>query len=259
VSSQAFASGIGTNRARLGYNARSSEQRDLSHPLTIHKENDTMNGTHSRDVLRALAVTSALALALAATAAFAGEATSAATPAPGKPPKEGELSAAAPKGATAAVPAAEAATTKEAAVKKATTAAKAGSGYIDGVMPVKPEKTPEHVQVQHILIGFAGSVPGKNITRTKDEAQKLAMEVLDRARKGEDYGALVRKYTDDSPPGIYAMAGIGVTAAPGEFARDRMVAAFGDVGFNISPGNIDVAPWDAQKSPFGWHIIKRLK
>lgn len=230
-----------------------------------------MNGSHSRDVMRALVATSALALALTAAAcaseskpakeaktASAGEATSAATPTPGKPPKEGELSNVAPTGAATAAPAADAAT-KEAAVKKAATAAKAGSGYVEGVMPVKPATTPEHVQVQHILIGFAGSVPGKNITRTKAEAEKLAMEVLDRARKGEDYGALVRKYTDDSPPGIYAMAGIGVAAAPGEFARDRMVAAFGDVGFNISPGNIDVAAWDAQKSPFGWHIIKRLK
>jgi parvulin-like peptidyl-prolyl isomerase len=128
-----------------------------------------------------------------------------------------------------------------------------------GTMPVKPEVAPQHVQVQHILIGFAGTVPGKNITRTREEAKALAYQILDRARKGEDFDELVRKYTDDSPPGIYGMAGTGVAAAPGEFPRSGMVAAFGNVGFSISPGNIGIADYDPTTSPFGWHIIKRLK
>jgi hypothetical protein len=38
-----------------------------------------------------------------------------------------------------------------------------------------------------------------------------------------------------------------------------MVPAFGNVGFSISPGNIGIADYDATASPFGWHIIKRLK
>jgi hypothetical protein len=128
-----------------------------------------------------------------------------------------------------------------------------------GTMPVAPETLPQHVQVQHILIGFAGSVPGKPITRTKDEAKKLAYELLDRARAGENFDALVKQYTDDSPPGIYGMSGTGVTPAPGEFSRDGMVAAFGNVGFAISVGNIGIADWDPATSPYGWHIIKRLK
>jgi hypothetical protein len=140
-----------------------------------------------------------------------------------------------------------------------TTAATGKEAAMPGTMPVKPETTPEHVQVQHILIGFAGSVPGKEIHRTKDEARKLAYEILERARKGEDFLSLVTKYTDDSPPGIYTMSGVGVTPGPGEYPRDRMVPAFGNVGFNISPGNIGIADYDPQASPFGWHIIKRLK
>jgi parvulin-like peptidyl-prolyl isomerase len=55
------------------------------------------------------------------------------------------------------------------------------------------------------------------------------------------------------------MSGIGVTKGKGEWARNEMVAAFGDVGFNISVGNIDIADYDPAKSPFGYHIIKRLK
>jgi len=128
-----------------------------------------------------------------------------------------------------------------------------------GTMPVKPDVEPQHVQVQHILIGFAGSIPGKNITRSREEAKKLAYEVLERARKGEDFDDLVREYTDDSPPGIYGMAAVGVSPGPGEFRRDGMVPAFGNVGFAISPGNIGIADYDQTTSPYGWHIIKRLQ
>jgi len=69
----------------------------------------------------------------------------------------------------------------------------------------------------------------------------------------------VKQYTDDSPPGIYGMSGRGVSPSQGEYPRDQMVPAFGNVGFAISPGNIGMADFDPQKSPFGWHIIKRLK
>jgi hypothetical protein len=138
-----------------------------------------------------------------------------------------------------------------------------------GTMPEKPKTTPEHVQVQHILIGFAkevpgktqkeSSVPGKPITRSMEQARELAYQILEKARAGTPFDTLVVQYTEDSPPGIYSMSGIGVTKGPGEYPRDQMVAAFGDVGFNISVGNIDIAEYDPVKSPYGWHIIKRLK
>jgi hypothetical protein len=167
-----------------------------------------------------------------------------------KEPKETPKAEAARKSAKKKAKAAAAA---KGTVKKVDTKAAAGT------MPVKPDVLPQHVQVQHILIGFTGSVPGKAITRSKDDAKKLAYEVLERARKGEDFDELVRKYTDDSPPGIYGMSGAGVAPAPGEYARDSMVAAFGNVGFSISPGNIGIADFDPTASPFGYHIIKRLK
>jgi parvulin-like peptidyl-prolyl isomerase len=118
---------------------------------------------------------------------------------------------------------------------------------------------PAHIQVQHILIGFAGSVPNKNITRTADEAKTLAYQILARAKAGEDFDALVKQYTDDQPPGIYAMSGSGVPPSQGEYARDQMVPAFGNVGFAINVGEIGIADYDATKSPYGWHIIKRLR
>jgi parvulin-like peptidyl-prolyl isomerase len=104
-----------------------------------------------------------------------------------------------------------------------------------------------------------GSVPGKPITRTKEQAKKLAYEILSEARQGANFDSLVAKYTDDRPPGIYKMAATGVSHAVGEYPREQMVPAFGDVGFAISPGNIDIADHDPAKSPYGWHIIKRLR
>ncbi|HEX4826305.1 MAG TPA: peptidylprolyl isomerase [Candidatus Polarisedimenticolaceae bacterium] len=120
-------------------------------------------------------------------------------------------------------------------------------------------KEPDHITIQHVLIGFIGSVPGKNITRTQDEAKKLAEDILARAKKGENFDALVKQYTDDSPPGIYSMANNGVTPASGEYARGRMVAAFGDAGFPLQVGEIGMASYDKARSPYGWHIVKRLK
>jgi parvulin-like peptidyl-prolyl isomerase len=120
---------------------------------------------------------------------------------------------------------------------------------------------PDQITVQHILIGYKGSVPGKNITRTATEARTLAHELLERAQAGEDFDALVAEYTNDSPPGIYKMANRGVAADPSQqvFPRDGMVPAFGDVGFSLEVGEIGMSEYDHQKSPYGWHIIKRLK
>lgn len=149
--------------------------------------------------------------------------------------------------------------TKETADAPKSSTKKEKSVNATGTMPVKPAVAPAHVTVQHILIGFAGSVPGKGITRTQAQAKELAYQILERARKGENFDELVKKYTDDSPPGIYKMSATGVNHAQDEFPREQMVPAFGNVGFNISPGNIGIADYDPKASPFGWHIIKRLK
>ena len=123
----------------------------------------------------------------------------------------------------------------------------------------KPEPEPEHIQVQHILIAFTGTLPGKTVARSQEEARKLAYDILARAKKGEDYDALVSKNTDDAAPGIYAMSNLGVQQAQGEYPRDRMVPAFGNVGFKLKVGEIGIADYDPKNSPFGYHIIKRVK
>jgi hypothetical protein len=126
-----------------------------------------------------------------------------------------------------------------------------------------PIAEPDFITVQHILIGFKGSVPGKQITRTKEEAEKLANEVLELANvEDADFDALVKKYTDDAHPGIYKMANSKVPADSiprGVYPRGKMVRAFGDIGFPLQAGEVGLAKYDAKTSPFGWHIIKRTE
>jgi len=128
-------------------------------------------------------------------------------------------------------------------------------------MSTAPEKEPDHIRVQHILIGFKGSVPGKNITRTVEEAKTLAYSLVDSAKAGVNYDDLVARHTDDAAPGIYGLANRGVTAAgpPTEYGRDQMVPAFGNVGFKLKLNEIGVADYDARNSPYGFHVIKRVE
>jgi len=114
----------------------------------------------------------------------------------------------------------------------------------------KQEQPDEKIELQHLLVAFRGTLPSKPVTRTKEEAKILAEKCWGEAMAGGDFGALVKQHTDDSAPGIYPMTKAG---------RRGMVQAFGDVGFRLKVGEIGVAPWDAKASPYGWHIIKRLK
>jgi peptidyl-prolyl cis-trans isomerase D len=121
---------------------------------------------------------------------------------------------------------------------------------------------PERVTVQHILIAFKGSLPGDTkVTRSREDAEKLALQVFERAKAGEDFAAMVKMYTNDSYPGIYKMTNKGVTPdrSKQEYSRTGMVKAFGDVGFSLEVGGIGLAVYDPGTSKFGWHIIKRLE
>ena len=154
--------------------------------------------------------------------------------------------------------------------------------------------------------------------RSKEDAQALAAQILERAQGGEDFNELVREFSDDpSPedhpqPGTYHMLNNGVegmdfgqviselngraaakeeelkkaiddgkmeleaaqTEMEGFVAglqaeaekmqsstphpRAAMVPGFGDIGFSLGEGEVGVAVFDEEKSPFGWHGIKRL-
>lgn len=118
------------------------------------------------------------------------------------------------------------------------------------VLMAKAEVPDESIEIQHVLISFQGAPRMSGVTRTKAEAKVLAEKVYAEAIGGADFDALVKQYTNDSFPGIYPMT---------KARRAKMVKGFGDVGFRLKVGEIGVAPWDETASPFGWHIIKRVK
>lgn len=113
----------------------------------------------------------------------------------------------------------------------------------------RPEHDAESVEVQHVLIAFQGAARA-TVTRTKEEAKALAERVFDEASGGADFTALMKQHSTDPGPGIYPMT---------KASRRGMVKGFGDVGWRLQPGEIGVAPYDDKASPFGWHVIKRLK
>ncbi|GAB5403064.1 MAG: hypothetical protein Aurels2KO_12950 [Aureliella sp.] len=135
--------------------------------------------------------------------------------------------------------------------------------YQEGVVTENGE--PAYITIQHCLIGFRDVLPDRSL-RSQDDAVKLANEIFEKAKAGEDFDAIVRKHSDDGAPGIYKLANHGYESDRGGrvpsrviHARGGMVPAFGDVGFALEVGEVGLAEYDPQASQYGFHIIKRLK
>jgi len=114
----------------------------------------------------------------------------------------------------------------------------------------------EEVKAGHILIR-----PGEELKRAEEAAKKAgkpageldadalakkkAEDLLARARKGEDFAALAKEYSDDKGSGEQG-------GDLGWFARGQMVPEFEQAAFGLKPGEIS----GLVKSSFGYHIIK---
>jgi len=138
-----------------------------------------------------------------------------------------------------------------------------------GFAPDHPDETavraaptreePAYVDVQHVLVAVQGTgVPG--VTRTKEEAERLAQQVLERAQKGQDFRELVRLYSDERRgDGTLRIANFGMTAGPDEYERGRLARGFARAAFALEPGDITLVPWDPPGSPYGWHVLRRIR
>jgi parvulin-like peptidyl-prolyl isomerase len=126
----------------------------------------------------------------------------------------------------------------------------------------RPEKIangePAVITVKHVLVAFEGAQRSEQ-KRTRAEAEKLAFEVINRAKGGEDFDKIMKEVSSDPGEGTYTLVNTGISPNPGEFDRSGMVAAFGDVGFRIAVGEVGLADYDPKGSPFGLHVIKRIK
>ncbi len=101
------------------------------------------------------------------------------------------------------------------------------------------------VTASHILLKTQDD-KGKDLSEEKKkEAKKKAEEVLAKAKKGEDFAELAKKYSQDT---VSAQKG----GELGTFGRGEMVSEFEDAAFNMKSGEIS----ELVESSFGYHIIK---
>ncbi|HZE95759.1 MAG TPA: peptidylprolyl isomerase [Planctomycetota bacterium] len=147
---------------------------------------------------------------------------------------------------------------KQEALPPALTSAPGGSGA-SGARPEKLSNgEPSVITLKHVLIAFAGAKDSSQ-TRTRAEAEKLAFDVVNRAKGGEDFDKMMKDYSNDPGDGTYTLVNAGIQEAQGESRRDQMVPAFGNVGFRIGVGEVGLADYDPKSSPYGLHVIKRVK
>ena len=95
----------------------------------------------------------------------------------------------------------------------------------------------------------------------KGGGSRKAPDLLAKLKAGADWASAKRDNSEDPPPGgPYSLANRGVQpTSPDEMPRDGMVAAFGDVGFSLGVDEIGIANYNPKTSPFGFHIIKRVR
>ena len=102
------------------------------------------------------------------------------------------------------------------------------------------------IRVCHVLVSYATGNLGES-QRTREQAMERALDVLYRARQGEDFAALALEYSDDSRTkengGRLPPLRIGTT-----------VPEFEDAAFRLTPGQVS----DVVETEFGFHVIRRV-
>jgi len=113
-----------------------------------------------------------------------------------------------------------------------------------------PEKfaQPEMVRASHVLITTKDPVTRQDMSNEQKTAKKATAEkVLARARKGEDFAALVKEFSED--PGSKDKGGEYT------FPRGQMVPEFEAAAFSLNSNQVS----DIITTAYGFHIIKLLE
>jgi parvulin-like peptidyl-prolyl isomerase len=109
------------------------------------------------------------------------------------------------------------------------------------------EKGP--VSVQHVLIGYKDAPAARDPKakeRSKEDAAKIVTEVVTKAKGGTDFKELMKQYSEDP--------GSKDSGRPYDVSADApMVEPFKKLSLRLHENEIGVV-----KSPFGYHVIKRL-
>lgn len=114
------------------------------------------------------------------------------------------------------------------------------------------EAQANRTMVQHILIGWQGrrdadqQDPRAN-ARSREEADALAVSILERVRAGEAMEALMAEYSED--PGS-ARSGQAYEVTPSA----SLVFEFKRLGLRLKVGEAGLV-----LSDYGWHVMKRVE
>lgn len=103
------------------------------------------------------------------------------------------------------------------------------------------------VVVQHILISTKDKETNEPLPEDKvAEKEKLAQEIFQRVKAGEDFEALVKQYSDDE----------GSVNKGGQYtiSKGQTAPEFDEWSFNAKEGDMDIVRTD-----FGFHIMKFIK
>lgn len=122
----------------------------------------------------------------------------------------------------------------------------------------RSERNVATIQVQHILVAVTNP-RSPDVTRTPAEAKQRAAELLKEIQGGADFLQLMRAHSDDPGEGIYTMTDTRRSSTVSGYPRDQMARSFGDVSYRLAVGELGVAVHDPATSPFGYHIIQRVK
>lgn len=103
------------------------------------------------------------------------------------------------------------------------------------------------VVVKHVLVSTKDSATQKDLPEDKiADKKKLAEEILEKAKSGEDFEALVKTYSEDD----------GSKESGGEytFGKGQMVPEFENWSFSAKEGDIGIV-----RSSYGFHIINFIR
>ena len=106
----------------------------------------------------------------------------------------------------------------------------------------KQFEAPEKVRASHILV----SVPMDAAPEVVAEKEKVAKGLLDRVKKGEDFGKLAAEKSED-PSAKQNSGDLDF------FSKDQMVPEFADAAFKMKQDEVSAEP---VRSQFGYHVIK---
>ncbi|HEV8585277.1 MAG TPA: SurA N-terminal domain-containing protein [Methylomirabilota bacterium] len=108
----------------------------------------------------------------------------------------------------------------------------------------KEWESPPQVHAAHVLV----PVPQTGGSEAEDRARAKVVDVIRRAKAGEDFAKLAAEVSED--PGSKAKGG-----DLGFLKRGEMIGTFEDAAFKLGKGEITAEP---VRTPFGFHAIKVL-